>query len=136
MALLQLVCGLCRAWVAVRCRVGRCVTTRSRSTPTSIRRPASGIRWVGNLGGWACTGIAYRHNVGVTCGGTGKQVAPSGLVRAAGTAPLGWINPAPHDFHLAAGSPAIDAADPDDHPATDRDGRSRGSAPDAGAYER
>ena len=96
----------------------------------------SGNRWVGNLGGWSCkAGITYRHNVGDTCGGSGKSISPSGS-SASLTAPLGWINPAAHDFHLTASSPAIDAADPNDHPATDRDGKSRGAAPDAGAYER
>ena len=33
-------------------------------------------------------------------------------------APLGWIDPGAFNFRLKAGAPAINAADPDDHPAT------------------
>jgi hypothetical protein len=41
------------------------------------------------------------------------------------------------DYHLASDSPAIDAADARDAPATDRDGvpRPQGAGPDLGAYE-
>ena len=42
---------------------------------------------------------------------------------------------AAQDFRLRAGSPAIDAADPGDYPATDRDGFVRDARPDAGAHE-
>ena len=63
----------------------------------------SGNRWVGNLGGWSCkAGITYRHNVGDTCGGSGKSISPSGS-SAALTAPLGWLNPRTHDFRLGPG---------------------------------
>ena len=39
------------------------------------------------------------------------------------------------DLRLTSGSPAIDAADPEYAPKTDRDGNPRDGAPDAGAYE-
>jgi hypothetical protein len=95
----------------------------------------NGTRWVGNLGAWDCRpGIAYSHNVGSKCGSTDKQVSPASS-SATAVAPLGWVNPAALDFHLTAGSPAINAGDPADHTATDRDGVPRDSAPDAGAYE-
>jgi hypothetical protein len=96
---------------------------------------ATGSRWVGNLGGWDCvSGVAYRHNVGTKCGVTDKRVSPDSSTRIA-QAPFGWLSPATHDFRLTAGSPAIDAGDPDDHPMTDRDGLLRVGAPDAGAHE-
>ena len=101
------------------------------------RTSSSGSRWVGNLGDWNCVaGVTYRYNVGHKCAATDKQVSPAQSTRTS-TAPLGWVNPAAHDFHLTASSPAIDAGDPSDHPATDRDGtlRPAGTAPDAGAYE-
>lgn len=41
-----------------------------------------------------------------------------------------------YDFHLSEVSPAIDAANPQTAPATDRDGRQRDSSPDVGCYER
>jgi hypothetical protein len=47
-----------------------------------------------------------------------------------------FANRAARDYHLLAGSPAIGYADPAYSPAFDHDGRSRDSAPDAGAYER
>ncbi len=40
------------------------------------------------------------------------------------------------DYHLREGSPAIDAGNPEGAPAEDLQGRSRGSPPDIGAYER
>jgi hypothetical protein len=49
-----------------------------------------------------------------------------------------FVNPATYDFHLGAGSPAIDAGVADaSNGTTDRDGnaRSQGAAPDLGAYE-
>jgi hypothetical protein len=114
------------------------VRNNSFELPAAIgdKTASGGSRWVGNLGDWECIpGMTFRHNVGLKCHTTDKQVTPSGssaLVPAA----FGWLNPAGNDFHLGAASPAIDAADPADHPAADRDGRARGSAPDAGAYER
>ena len=51
------------------------------------------------------------------------------------TAPFGWVNPAAYDFRLNSGSPAINAGDPNDAPARDREGNARNGVPDAGAYE-
>ena len=70
----------------------------------------------------------FRHNVweGASCSPTDRDAAP------------GLVDPDSLDLRLDAGSAAVDAGDPEDHPALDRDGRSRerGSAPDAGASER
>jgi hypothetical protein len=91
-----------------------------------------GARVVGNAiqGGMVCkSGVVFRYNVTTRrgpCGTNGKLVSS-----------MGWANSAGFDWHLAAGSPAIDAGDPTDFPATDFDGQSRprGAAPDAGADE-
>lgn len=99
------------------------------------RQTSTGSRWAGNLGSWDCVaGVTYRHNVGKKCAGTDKAVTPDVSTRAR-VAAFGWVNPAINDFHLLASSPAIGAADPGDAPATDRDGKTRDAAPDAGAYE-
>jgi hypothetical protein len=96
---------------------------------------SNGTRWVGNVGSWDCkSGIIYRYNVGDTCGGSGKSVSPSSS-SASQTAPFGWVNPAAYNFHLTASSVAINAGDPNDAPATDREGKPRNGTPDAGAYE-
>jgi hypothetical protein len=79
--------------------------------------------------------MTYSHNVGSRCGATDKQVSPAASTQSV-TAPHGWLDPANGNFRLSASSPSIDAGDPADYPATDRDGNPRGSAPDAGAYER
>jgi hypothetical protein len=39
------------------------------------------------------------------------------------------------DYHLQAGSPAIDRGTPTNAPATDFDGKTRTAVPDIGAYE-
>jgi hypothetical protein len=89
---------------------------------------ATQSRWVGNLGVWDCVpGMVYSRNVGKSCGATDLAVSNSSLYR--------WRNPAAWDFHLTAGSVAIDGGDASDYPATDRDGLSRTGVPDAGAYE-
>ena len=99
------------------------------------RTASSGSRWVGNLGAWNCVpGVTYRRNVGDKCAEQ-RQGRGAGHVLRGAIAPLGWLNPAAQDFRLMAGSPAIDAADPGDYPATDRDGFVRDSRPDAGAHE-
>jgi hypothetical protein len=96
----------------------------------------NGTRWVGNLGAWNCLGgVNFHNNVGDKCSASDRAVSPSASTPSTPAA-FGWTNPSAWDFHINAGSPAIDAADPNDHPATDRDGKARGSAPDAGAYER
>jgi hypothetical protein len=98
-------------------------------------RGSNGTRWVNNLGDWDCVaGIAFSHNVGKKCSATDKQVSPASSTSAA-TAALGWVNPVLHDFHLKPGSPAVNAADPNDAPALDREGLQRDSQPDAGAHE-
>jgi hypothetical protein len=117
---------------------GWVVRNNTFETPASIgdKTASGGSRWVGNLGDWSCiAGMTYRYNVGKKCAASDKSVSPAGSspTRAA---PLGWANPAAWDFRLTATSPALNAADPNDHPATDRDGKARGAAPDAGAYER
>ena len=86
---------------------------------------------VGNLGPQSDCGnggIVFSHNVfqGIACGPSDKSVAD-----------LGFVNPLTLDLHLLATSPAVDAGDPANFPATDIDGqhRPRGPAPDAGADE-
>jgi chitodextrinase len=94
----------------------------------------NGTRWVNNLGSWDCkSGITYRGNVGRACSSADKAVSPSSST-ASQPAPFGWVNPAAYDFHLRAGSPAVDAG-VSDAPALDKDGNARNGAPDAGAYE-
>jgi hypothetical protein len=95
-----------------------------------------GSEFIGNLGGgWDCVnGMTYRYNVGKKCSTTDKAVSPASST-ATTTAPYGWVDPANHDFHIKAGSPAIDAGDPNNHPATDIDGQPRTGTPDAGADE-
>jgi hypothetical protein len=96
---------------------------------------AGGSRWVGNLGDWECvSGFQYSHNVGKRCGATDKAVSPASS-NSSRTAALGWVNPGAYDFHLTSGSPAINAGDPNDYPALDREGLVRDSQPDAGAHE-
>jgi hypothetical protein len=103
---------------------------------TSSHSSAVNSRWVGNLGGWDCIdGMAYSHNVGDVCGSTDKKVSPDQDTPSQ-IAPFGWMDPRNGDFHLRADSVALNAGDPSNHPATDRDGNPRGSTPDAGAYER
>lgn len=90
------------------------------------QNPVSG-RVVGNLGELEhCPrGLAYSHNVWMgrsKCAPTDKT-----------TENPGWTQ----TYDLAAGSPAIDAGDPNDYPPTDARGKRRfiGAAPDAGALE-
>jgi hypothetical protein len=113
------------------------VRNNSFELPMSISSSggSNGTRFVGNVGSWDCkSGVTYRKNVGDTCGGTGKSISPSSSTSTQ-TAAFGWNNPGAGDFHLKSTSPAIDAADPTDAPATDADGNGRNGAPDAGAYE-
>jgi hypothetical protein len=89
------------------------------------------IRMVGNVApSPGCDRrIHYSHNVwlGAKCSATDRRVSD-----------LGFANPAEGDLHLRAGSPAIGAGDPADHPARDIDGQPRpAKGPvDAGADER
>jgi hypothetical protein len=104
--------------------------------PANIERDRGpGTVWIGNLGSWNCvSGVSYARNVGKACAGSDKRIEPASSARLR-IAPLGWLDPANHDFHLRAGSPAINTGVPSDAPATDRDGLLRDSRPDAGAYE-
>jgi hypothetical protein len=87
-------------------------------------------RMVGNLGavGGCASGVTYAHNVWTsrTCSPTDRQA--SGLMND-------FVNPDGHDWHLKAGAAAIDKASPTEYPPTDRDGKGRRGAPDAGAHE-
>jgi hypothetical protein len=86
---------------------------------------SNGSRWVGNIGTWDCkSGMTFRSNVGKTCSSTDKAASA-----------FGWSNPSAYDFHLTGSSPAINAADPNDAPTLDADGKTRTGTPDAGAYE-
>ena len=92
--------------------------------------------WANNIGGgWDCVpGVTYAGNVGKSCGAQDKAVSPPSSSYNQ-TAPMGWVNPAAFNFHLTAGSPAIDAGSAQYAPTTDREGKARSGAPDAGAYE-
>ncbi len=88
------------------------------------------MRLAGNIGAVAsCTrGVEYSHNIwrAAKCAGTDRRM--SGAMSQ-------FVNPAGHDWHLKRGAAAINAGDPNDYPATDRDGLARRGAPDAGAHE-
>jgi hypothetical protein len=87
-------------------------------------------KMVGNLGavGGCAGGVTYAYNVWTsrTCSSTDR--AASGLMND-------FVNPSGHDWHLKDNAAAIDKANPNDAPATDRDGKGRRGAPDAGAHE-
>jgi hypothetical protein len=111
-------------------------TFEQSASVTTSHDTAVGSRWVGNLGNWDCvSGMTYSRNVGQKCGSTDKEVNPAESTRTT-PAPFGWVNPQAGDFHLTASSVAVDAGDPNDKPATDRDGKARTGTPEAGAYER
>ena len=94
-----------------------------------------GVRsvWANNIGtGWPCMdGVTFTGNVGTACSGTDTRTRPCSQA----SCPFGFADRARGNFHLAAGSPAIGAADPAYATKTDRDGNRRDSHPDAGAYE-
>lgn len=99
---------------------------------------SGGSAVVGNLGGHACRrGFRYRYNVGTTCGGTGDlSVEPAvNTARSPDAAPF-YVDAPGGDLRLRAASPAIGRGDPADYPAVDKDGVTRRTPPDAGAYER
>jgi hypothetical protein len=119
--------GSLRNWV---------VRNNTFETPVLIEHVrSSGSRWVGNLGTWNCVpGVTYRYNVGKRCARSDKRISPASSTRAR-VARFRWLDPANNDFHLTKASPAVDAGDPEDAPATDRDSDRRDRRPDAGAYE-
>lgn len=94
--------------------------------------PNVNVRVFANVGpneSWGCErGVSYRHNVwdGARCHATDVD------------APLPFVDAAAGDFHLRAGSAAIDRGHPGSSPTDDIDGdpRPRGKAADAGADER
>ena len=96
----------------------------------AIQPAVSNMKLTGNVGAVASckSGVVYSYNVftRAKCAGTDQQVA--GALSQ-------FVNPAGHDWHLRAGAAAIDAGNPGDFPATDRDGRARAGLPDAGAHE-
>jgi chitodextrinase len=53
-----------------------------------------------------------------------------------GVADSGFVNAGAGDFHLSATSSAIHAGDPGNFPAVDKEGKTRTSPPDAGAFAR
>ena len=88
------------------------------------------VVWLANAAneiGTCRDGLIYRLNVVATggCGPSDRKADP------------GFVSAAQGDFHLKAGSPAIDRGDPSAYPADDidRHGRFAGAAPDAGAHE-
>ena len=88
------------------------------------------MRLVGNVGRIASckSGVSYSHNVftSASCSASDQRISD---------AMSQFVDPAAHDWRLRAGAAAIDAGDPADHPATDRDGLARVGTPDAGAHE-
>jgi hypothetical protein len=95
-------------------------------------------QWIGNIGGgWSCvSGMAFSYNVGQKCGATDKAVSPASSTKTT-AAPMGWVSPGAHDFHITSGSPAKDVAGYTGCTSTDKDGNARpsGLTCDAGAYE-
>jgi len=134
-----------RAYYSLRIPDGTNVTIRNNSwldqpllsSPSKYYK--SNYRVVGNVGPFNsnfCENsyTKYSHNVfpRTTCGDPKSKVVGSNF---------GFADPrvgGSLNLHLRAGSPAIGAGDPHDHPATDLDGqaRPRTGAPDAGADER
>jgi hypothetical protein len=88
------------------------------------------VQWLANAAseiGSCRSGLTYRLNVVTTggCGSTDRKADPAFVSASSG------------DFHIKAGSPAIDRGDPAAYPGSDIDGHGRfaGGAPDAGAHE-
>jgi Calcineurin-like phosphoesterase len=119
------------------------VVNNTFETTVSGEAPAPGTIWMNNVGQWNCQPQAtYSHNVGTKCSANDTAVNPAASCGRPGcsnpvTAAQGWADPANHDFHLTARSPAINKGDPTVSPSSDRDGTNRpvGGSPDAGAYE-
>ncbi|MDA0182419.1 LamG domain-containing protein [Solirubrobacter phytolaccae] len=84
--------------------------------------------------GFNCNDATFVHNTMVRGGGACSGGDDHDNVSIASLADQ-WIDPANDDYRLKPTSPAIDAADPSDAPALDKDGRVRDALPDAGPYE-
>jgi RTX calcium-binding nonapeptide repeat (4 copies) len=122
-----------QAYYSLSLRLGTGIAIRNNSFAQDWAGPSDSDsigtwRVVGNAGGGSpCDDrVTYSHNVwdDWKCSSTDREADPRFVNRNAG------------DLRLVAGSPAINAGDPADHPATDIMGKARDSAPDAGAYER
>jgi hypothetical protein len=119
----------------------RVVNNTFETTVSGGSTPAPGTIWANNIGDWTCyPGATFSHNVGKKCAPSDKAVSPASSCSrpacpTARTAPHGWVNSGANDFRLTGRSAAVNAADPDYAPPTDRQGKSRNGLPDAGAYE-
>jgi hypothetical protein len=124
------------AWWLETLNGARVVNNTFENSVSMDRADSGNGVWANNIGGgWECVpGVTYAGNVGKACSGQDKAVNPSSSSYNR-TAPMGWVNPGEFDFHITARSPAVDAGRVQYAPATDRDGRPRSGAPDAGAYE-
>jgi hypothetical protein len=111
----------------------------SFAMPLGIDAIPTNFRVVGNAMPYngCVSGVTYAHDVvqddmSRSCG-TDKTVMGS----AWGVENIGFIDPANGNLNLKSGSPAINAGDSSNYPATDINGHARpmGPAPDAGADE-
>jgi hypothetical protein len=98
-------------------------------------------RYYGNLGAdgdCKAPEWTYSYNVGTTCGGTGEVNVPRATNDRGhpNQAPF-YVDAAKGDFHLRAGTPAVNHGDRERFPTVDADGSNRplAAVPDAGAYE-
>jgi chitodextrinase len=93
------------------------------------------------MAGYQCIGsgqgVTYSHNVWYSGSSTTKACGSTDKALSGGSSAAGYVNVSSFDLHLTNSSPAVNAGDPNDTPATDIDGQHRpmGSAPDAGADE-
>lgn len=89
-------------------------------------RTVEGNIFIGS-GDSSCSGWAYNVFTGSSCGPNSITSTEAAL----------FVDPTNDNFHLKAGSPAIDRGDPSYYPSADIDGDPRplGPRPDAGAYE-
>jgi hypothetical protein len=133
------------AYYSLRVPSGTNVTLRNNSwldqplLSSSAQYYKANYRLVGNVGPFSSSFCengytTYSHNVfsDTTCGDPSSKAVGNNF---------GFADPSVGgslDLHLLAGSPAINAGDPNDFPAMDIDGQARplGGLPDAGADER
>jgi chitodextrinase len=99
---------------------------------------------------YPCSNVTVRNNTftdGLIDDCSPTAVSGNVFREATSTSGSGWTNnmsglsdstfanAGAGDFHLGSSSPAIHAGDPGNFPATDKDGKSRTSPPDAGAFK-